>query len=67
MRTPAILPLTLLIVVAACAGGCEKDSRPLPPSAQPVAIDPADLAAFAPLPGIVAAASGEPSKDIVDL
>ncbi len=67
MRTPAVLPLSLALAIAALAGGCEKDTRPLPPSAQPVAIDPADLALFAPLPDVVAAAEGAPSAELVDL
>lgn len=67
MRTSAPVPVVLWIVLAALAPGCAQDTRPLPPSAQPVAIDPADLTVFAPLPESVLAAAGTPSAEMVEL
>ena len=66
MRRTAPLSLSLLIM-ACLVAGCSQDTRPLPPSAAPVAIDPADLKLFAPLPSEVTAAAGTPSAEMIDL
>ncbi len=67
MRKTALLTLFTLIGMTALVGGCSQDTRPLPPSAAPVAIDPADLKLFAPLPSEVPTAAGTPSAEMIDL
>lgn len=61
----SFIPLSFACALAVCAAGCERETKPVVPSPAPVAIDPAELAAFAPLPDIVATSA--PSQDVIDL
>ena len=67
MRKSVALPLTLLAVFVALAGGCSREPA-APPVEQPkITIDPAELTAFSPLPDAVPAAGGAATSDLVTL
>jgi len=67
MRKSYLVVLSAFLLVCTFVAGCSQSQAPAPQAQPPGTIDQARLKMFSPLPEVVPAASGAPTREMVDL